>query len=623
MKFLPAWFAKPGSKSAARLRLARVAAITAAVAAICGYLDLDTPVFEMLEQKTYGERLEVAAEMNRPLMQRARDQIVLVTISDRSYQWASHGQQAGPVFPRADHARLIHDLTHYGAKVIAFDMVFDTPQPGDADLSKAIRQSGRVLLACADQGEERPKIMMPESVLEEAGAQRGHTRVMVNPERPAIDRIVPVIVGQGQSVTALSVEAARMARGRNEPPPPVDEDGTFKIRYLSAPGQTFTSFAYEEICDCPAPQKQFYLDSGTFKDKIVLIGDITRINKDNGHLTPVGEMPGVEIQAYALATLLEGRFLRDAPRMSEFMQIVTLAFLAALLASVWRLRRAALFLVLLLPAYFVFNVAMFVERDLVLPLVAPAVTIVLTALGVLLERGLVEEQEKTRMRGLLQRYVSPQIAAHILKHPELLGRAGTRGAGTVLFADIRGFTALSEQIPPEELVRRMNEYFDMMTDIVFRHDGTAASIVGDALMALFGIPVPYPDHARRAVAAAIEMQDALALLQQQWRAQGESVFDIGIGINTGEMVVGDVGGRQLTSFTVYGLQVNIASRVESLNKQIGSRILVTRATYESVAAEIEARGPLSSPVKGMEKSLEVFEVLGWRKSQGKPSLTRD
>ncbi len=140
----------------------------------------------------------------------------------------------------------------------------------------------------------------------------------------------------------------------------------------------------------------------------------------------------------------------------------------------------------------------------------------------------------------------------------------------------------------------MNEYFEAMTEIVFRYDGTAVSIVGDAMLALFGVPVPSPDHARRAVAAAIEMQSTLARLQQKWRAQNQQVFDIGIGINTGEMVVGDVGGRQLMNFTVYGLQVNIASRVEGLNRDLGTRILITSATYQSVTGRDRSQRPAAS-----------------------------
>ena len=613
----------PSQQFFRRLRVARVAAIAVAAVAFCGYLDHFTQAFDYLEQKTYGERLEVSARWNVPLAQRAQQRIALVTLSDASYEWANRGRPPSAVFPRTYHAQAIRQLTRLGAKVIAFDVWFDPPQAEDAKLAAAVRSSGRVLLACDDKGADLPEIAPPEPLLMNAGARQGHTRVPVDSERPAIDRIAAVVADRGRSVPAFSVEAARMALGLTDQPVrrtaggwhvgslsvPVDDDGTFKIRYLGSSGETFTPIPYESLINGTFGDEAFRQDF--FKDKIVVIGDTTRIHGDV-HMTPLGAMPGVEIQAYAIATLLEGRFLRAAPPGAEITLLVVLAALAALLASVWRLHRAALFLVLLLPAYFFFNVWMFVERDIFLHLVAPSLAFTLTALGVLLERGLAEEQEKTRMRGLLRRYVSPQIAGYILQHPELLGHSGKRVIGTVLFSDIRDFTSLSEHLPPEELVSRMNEYFQAMTDIVFRHDGTAASIRGDGMLALFGVPVPYPDHARRAVASAIEMQSALTGLQEQWRSRGQKAFDIGIGINTGEMVVGDVGGQRLTNFTVYGLQVNIAARVEGLNKELGSRILVTRATYSHMAEEVEARGPLLMPIKGIEDSVEVFEILGWR-----------
>ena len=605
-------------------RVMRVAAIAAAVVAFCGYLEHFTQVFDYLEQKTYGLRSEVSIRSANPHSPRVQEQIVLVTLSDASLESDTLGHSPDLFLPRADQAKVIRELTRDGAKVIAFDLLFDTSQPNDTVLADAIRGSGRVLLACGDKGLERPDILPPEALLLKAGARRGHTRIPLDPERPALDRIEPVISDRGQPVPAFSVEAARMALGLTRRPLqrkgtgwqvpglpiPLDADGTCKIRYLDrSSDKPFSTFGYEQILNAAASQTSFF--QGVFQDKIVLIGDTTRIHGDN-HLTPLGMMSGVEIQANAIAMLLARRFTPDASVFVEIVQIVVVAGIAALLASVWRLRRAALFLVLLLPAYFLFNVWWFVERGVNLQLVAPSATIILTALGVLLERGLTEEQEKTRMRGLLQRYVSPKFAGYILQHPELLGRAGRRVTGTILFCDIRGFTALSEQLPPEELVARLNEYFQVMTDIVFRHDGTAASIVGDAMLALFGVPVSYPDHARRAVAAAIEMQDALKELQGTWQTGGQMPFEIGIGINTGEMVVGDVGGQQLTSFTVYGLQVNIASRVESLNKELGSRILITRATYLPVAEEVEVLDPRFVFIKGVENAVEVFEVLGWQ-----------
>lgn len=607
-----------------RLRLIRVIAITIAAIAFCGYLDSVPQAFDYFEQKTYSERMEISAKVGGPEAQAAAAQIVLVTLSDSDYDWANSGHPRRPFISRRLQARLVRELTRYGAKVVAFDILFDTSQPGDPDLAHAVRDSGRVLLACMDKGQEQPEISLPEGVLLDAGAHVGHTRVPTGPDRPAIDRLAPVIAEGRRLMPSFGLEAVRMTRGQSGEPLrrvaggwragdrliPVDAEGTSMIRFFGPTGGAFPMLPFEKVVAATHDERAFF-EKDTFRGKIVLVGDVTRINKDS-QLTPLGRMPGVEIQANAIATLLAGRFIREATPGEEAGQLIVLGALAALLASVWRLRRAALFLVLLLPAYFVVNVLVFVQNDVFLHLVAPSATIVLTALGVLLERGLTEEQEKTRARGLLQRYVSPQIADHILQHPEVLGRAGERAVGTVLFADIRDFTALSERLPPEELVSRMNEYFQAMTEVIFRHDGTVASFVGDAMLALFGVPLPDPDHARRAVAASLEMQSALAELQKGWRAKGQPVFEMGIGINTGEMVVGDVGGRQLMSFTVYGLQVNIASRVEGLNRAFGSRNLITRATFEALADEVEVRGPMQANLKGMETRIEVFEVLGWR-----------
>ena len=611
-----------GGKSLSRMRLVRVAVIAVAAVLVCGVLDRFTEIFVGLEQDAYGQRMEMAAWKHPELTEDVLKRVTVVTVSDTSFDPANPDRLPGPPLPRQYYIRLIQELTRDGARVIAFDILFDKTQSGDAALAGAIQRSGRVLLACEDKGTaEQPSFVLPEPMLARAAADRGHTSVPEDADRPAIDRVRPVLMERERQMPAFSVQADRMYRGMTQGPLrptgngwqfgnhriPVDSDGTFKIRYFDLPDTTFGQYPLEEVIRKDRPCRSDFLG------KVVVVGYATEISGDKDqHLTPVGQKWGVEIQAHAIATLLEGHFIRDASVGAETVTLIVLASLAALFASVWQLKRMALFLMLLLPVYYVFNVWMFVSQGVDLHLVAPSVTVILMALGVLLERGLTEEQEKTRVRGLLHRYVSPQIAGYILQHPELLGRAGRRVTGTVLFSDIRGFTALSEQMPPEELVSRMNEYFQTMTDIVFRHEGTAASMVGDAMLALFGVPVPAPDHARRAVAAAIEMQDTLRALQERWRTQGQPIFDIGIGINTGEMVVGEVGGQHLTNFTVYGLQVNLASRVEGLNKELGTCLLITRATYRPVAEEIEARGPLQMPVKGVEEPVEVFEVLGWR-----------
>ena len=244
----------------------RVAAIAVAAVAFCGYLDHFTQAFDYLEQKTYGERLEVSARWNASLAQRAQQRVALLTLSDASYEWANRGRPPSAVFPRASHAQAIRELTRDGAKVIAFDVWFDPPQADDARLADAVRSSGRVLLACADKGVDQPEITPPEPPLMKAGAHQGHTRVPLDPERPAIDRIAPVVADGGRLVPAFSVEAARMALGPADQPVrrtvhgwqagrvsvPVDGDGTFKIRYLGASGETFTPIPTKSSSTAPS-----------------------------------------------------------------------------------------------------------------------------------------------------------------------------------------------------------------------------------------------------------------------------------------------------------------------------------------------------------------------------------
>jgi adenylate cyclase len=289
-----------------------------------------------------------------------------------------------------------------------------------------------------------------------------------------------------------------------------------------------------------------------------------------------------------------------------------MSLLACVVASLRRLVLAAAAVAALLLGYYCFGAWLFVEQNWVLSTTTPMAGAGIAALVVMGERILLEEREKNLFRGLLRRYVSPQVADYVAANPDKSVLGGVRVTATVLFSDIRGFTAMSEKLSPEQVVERLNEYLQAMTDTVFKHDGAVDKYVGDAIMALFGIPLPCEDHARRAVATAIDMQTALLELQESWRAQGLPVIDIGVGINTGEMVVGNMGARDRLDFTVIGDSVNLASRVESLNKEMKSRILVTATTYEFVKDEVRARGPLTAKVKGKDEEAVVYEIYGWR-----------
>jgi adenylate cyclase len=219
-------------------------------------------------------------------------------------------------------------------------------------------------------------------------------------------------------------------------------------------------------------------------------------------------------------------------------------------------------------------------------------------------------QERELYKKQFERYVSRQVADKILSDPEKAFWDAERREVTILFSDIRGFTAMAERTPPEVVIARLNEYLSLMIDVVFEHEGTLDKFIGDAVMTLFGAPIHQADHAERAVRAALAMQREAEALGRKWVDQGFSRLDIGIGINTGEVVVGNIGSERRMEYSAIGDAVNLASRLESLNKEFKSRILVSESTYRAVAHAVEARFVERVAVRGREKPVEIYEVLG-------------
>jgi adenylate cyclase len=605
------------------LRAVRIVAIAVVITALFAYLDLATHALDYFEQLMYGDRLEVAGLVHPEITNAAESRIAVVSVGDATYRWAANGKQAVRYIPRSTYAKLIDKLTGYGAKVIAFDILFDTPDAGDTQLAASIHRSQRVLLACGDAGDQNVEVTYPEPIFLDAGCRLGHSRVPLSVDRPAVDEIEPTVRAIGGVMPAMSVEAVRMYRGAadiplnnslqlsSDPGLPLRTDapemnGAFKIRYLYSPDGVFSPIPLEAIVSANQTSDAVYRE--VFRNKIVFIGDTTKIGHDR-YLTPLETMPGVLIQANATATVLNGQYIRDAPNIVEIFLLTLLVGFTALASALWPLRRVAALIIMILPTAFLFNVWLFVQQDYYLHLVGPSCAIFLTAMTVLLERGLVEETEKARIRALLLRYVNPKIADHILKNPEVIGAGGKRQVGTILFSDLRDFTRLSNEMEPEELVARMNEYFQVITEIIFRRDGTVVSIVGDAMMAVFGIPLPATDHAEQAIAAAAEIHVAERQLREKWKTPIESSLSSGIGINTGEVIVGEVGGKHLRNFTVYGLQVNIASRVENLNAEMHTKTLITRSTYEVLEHPVNIGAARSVNVKGLTDAIDVFEII--------------
>ena len=596
--------------------------------------------FQDMEGTARSMRLSVLvkAEGVNTLSEWARNQVVIVRLSDDTFASLN---LPPPAIPRNYHAKLIRELAAAGAKVIAFDLLFHIEKPEDTQFAAAITAKPKIVWACLFENYNTPDhtLVRPAPRLLRASPYMGYIQMPFNPNDSKISSLEPVVIqkddkGVPEPIPAISVEAVRLALGVRDQPwkragdrwicgnmvIPVEggERGKMKIKFTKEVEESeiakgaeltkppFFEVNYEDVIT-DALRGEFY--SGKFKDKIVLVGNVTATGSDVAE-TPIGNMSGVEVHAHAIATLLEGSFLHDAQPWQNYVAVsipVALVCLLGIYLPWYWLGPAALGI---FAGNFTTNMYLFVDHALVVHLAAPSIGILLATSAILVERGLIEERDKNRSLALLQRSMSEKIANYVLANPDLLNISRT--TATVLFSDIRNFTAMSEQLPPEQVVARLNEYLQAMTDTVFRHDGVVDKFIGDAIMALYNTPFPQPDHAHRAVATAIDMQSALLELQERWRAAGLPLIDIGIGINTGEMVVGNMGSRERVDFTVIGDAVNLASRVEGLNKELKSRILVTASTYEFVKDQVRVRGPMTVQVKGKQEEVVVYEVFGWR-----------
>ena len=383
-----------------------------------------------------------------------------------------------------------------------------------------------------------------------------------------------------------------------------DEAGRVLIRYHGPAGTMPTT----SIADIFAGK----IEPAAVKNKIVIIG-ATAHGIGDIRVTPFGaSYPGVEIRANTIQNLIDNDF-NYRPGWMSVIDVAVLAILGiALSIALPRLpmREAALVAAGAITLYIVFAYALFRTYHVWMTVVYPTVLLLALFVYTTVAKYLGAERDKRQIKSAFAHYVPAAIVDEIAQSADSLALGGEKRELTVLFSDIRGFTGIAETLPPEKLVQLLNMYLTQMTEKVFAHDGLLDKYIGDAIMAVYGAPIARAEHARLACQTAVAMFGALAKLQAQWPQRGLPSIDIGVGVNTGAMIVGNMGSTDRFNYTVIGDAVNLGSRIETLNKTYGTHILLSETTYNAVKDDFAHLREIDHVrVRGRQERVRLFELM--------------
>jgi adenylate cyclase len=545
-----------------------------------------TDAFRDLELDTVDTRFEIRGEREPP------DDLVVVEIDDVTFQELDRRWP----FPRRVHGQAVKRIAADGPRVIAYDVQFTefTSEEDEFALLLAIDGAdGKVVLATTEPNERgESKILGGDAVLKEVGARPGNGVLL--PDPGGVERRVPHTVDK---LETLAVASAEVALGRQVSRDDFDvRDETAWIDYYGPPG-TIPSISFSRVVEGKTKP-------GTFKDKLVVIGPSAPSLQDVHPTSTTGDdtlMAGAEIQASALDTVRRGLPLQSAPRWLDALLIVLLGMVApvaSLRLSALRAMAIALVLgvALLVAAQLAFN------GGTILAVVYPLGALVLAAVGALAVHYVTTAFERERVRDLFARFVPENVVDEVLaRTDEGLRIGGVQRDGTVMFTDLRGFTSFAESLPPDRVIEVLNHYLSGMSDAILNHGGTLVAYMGDGIMAVFGAPIEQNDHADRALRAAREMLwERLPAFNDWIRSEGlGDGFRMGIGLNSGSVMSGNVGSERRLEYTAIGDTTNTASRIESMTKGTPHQLFLADSTRSRLhdppeelidVGELEVRG---------------------------------
>jgi adenylate cyclase len=542
--------------------------------------------------------------------------IVIVTIDESSFQELSLQWP----FPRALHGQLIDRIRADRPLVIGLDIVFDSDSmfgpKDDESLGAAVARAGNVVLGLAGAQDDQPLVSvggkvlgakrevsnMPLPVIRKGAAAVAPLTVVPDPDSHV--RRIPVRVPVPDPVKgyewwlAFDAQLHRQVSAAGLATRPLPDAGEVLVNFRGGP-RTFQRVPYYRVVRGETP--------GLFHAKIVLIGSTSEVQHDvfATAFARGGDMPGVEIHANALETLIRGDPIREVPKPLSTVLAVVAALAGSALVVRLHALRALVVTVVLFVVGFLLAYAGFLLADVWMRGVACTFALVLGYGATVVENFVHAQLYKRR----LSPFFSPDVLRALVRARDEQSLGPRRRVATVLFSDIRGFTSISERLQPEQVEEMLGEYLTEMTQIVFKHRGSVDKYMGDGIMALYNAPFEDPEHALNAIRTGLEFQERALAVSARWQEKLGVSIRIGVGINTGEMLVGTLGSRQRFEYTALGDNVNLASRLESATKDHGASIIISEYTYEHVKGRFPIRELGVVTVKGKSRPVKIYGVV--------------
>jgi adenylate cyclase len=636
----------------------RKALLALALSLACGGVVLalsGAKVLETVELKTLDLRFRLS-----PNARRASPDVAIVAIDETSLL---EFKRNGVVWnwPRDFYGALVQYLSRCGAKAVVFDLLFPDPDidrkgsdgaDTDAAFAAALREAGNVVLAA--QMAERASLTsgnnalvrpgqvslkgkaseeFPNAVLPIESFQKGARLLGASNFKEDSDgicrRVPPLFSYKGAVIPNLGVAGYLAARGTTSleidgvtklraagEDIPLDSNGKFLLTWYGrgGPNGAFKHYPFARVLrsmQMADQNKEPGIPASAFRGKIVFVGASAAglFDFKSTPFTVLEPYPGMEIHATIASNLLNKDFLVQAPRAVCWAVVfVFAAAVCSLFLLGARMAGAVAFTLAAAAAWPALALWLFRSRSVWLDVAAPECSLLLAFAASAAASYALEGRARRRLRETFGRYLSPVVVSEIIERREAVELGGQELIGTVFFSDIKGFTSISETLSPRELVAFLNGYFSSITEVILRNEAMLDKYIGDAIMAVFGAPLPLEGHEARACAAALEVQ---RILDRAGAGPGRGpVFQTRIGLNTGRMIVGNIGSPSRMDYTAIGDTVNLASRLEGTNKVFGTRIIISGSTHRGCGGLFEARELDLIAVKGKSDAVVIYELLG-------------